>query len=392
MHISKKLINSHSTKLLLAIIIALFSHQLMPLMMKEFFLSFSLTMKEFLMFMIPLIIFSSVYKAFSKIRGNAFLFASLLLMAIIISNFFSVSIAGIFSYFILNGSQSTLNNLHDIDGLMPLWDFYIPKLVSNNFILLISLILACISIPKIEKPLTKIANLAEKIVDIFLKKLFIPLLPIFIFGFLIKLLHDDIIMDVLSVNPKAFLFMIFILFGYLAILLLAVNILYKKNMLEVLKNIIPPAVTAFTTMSSAASLPFSIKAAEFNTKNKNISDVVMPASANIHMVGDSICIPILAMILLIAFGQPIPTLSAYIIFAITFVITKFSGAGVPGGSILIMLPVLESCLHFTPEMSALITICYILLDPIATSGNVIGNNLFVIHFTKLYEYIAKKNN
>ena len=117
----------------------------------------------------------------------------------------------------------------------------------------------------------------------------------------------------------------------------------------------------------------------------------MPATVNIHMIGDSICIPIMAMILLIAFGHPIPTLTEYLIFAMTFVITKFSGAGVPGGSILVMIPVLESCLGFTPEMNALITICYMLLDPICTMGNVLGNNLFVIHFSKFYSLITKKS-
>ena len=116
----------------------------------------------------------------------------------------------------------------------------------------------------------------------------------------------------------------------------------------------------------------------------------MPATVNIHMIGDSICIPIMAMILLIAFGHPIPTLIGYLIFAMTFVVTKFSGAGVPGGSILVMIPVLESCLGFTPEMTALITICYMLLDPICTAGNVIGNNLFVIHFNKLYGFITSR--
>jgi Na+/H+-dicarboxylate symporter len=79
-----------------------------------------------------------------------------------------------------------------------------------------------------------------------------------------------------------------------------------------------------------------------------------------------------------------------LIFALTFTITKFSGAGVPGGSVLVMIPVLESCLGFTHEMTALITICYMLIDPIASSGNVIGNNLFVIHFSKFYGFVSKK--
>jgi Na+/H+-dicarboxylate symporter len=234
------------------------------------------------------------------------------------------------------------------------------------------------------------AKMIGTFVEVFLSKLFIPLLPLFIFGFLTKLLTEDIINDVISVNPKAFFFMILMLLSYLSLLLCTAAILYNKKSATILRNIVAPAIASFTSMSSAAALPFSIKAAELNTKNKNISDVVMPATANIHMIGDSICIPILSMILLLAFGHPIPNITTYLVFALTFTITKFSGAGVPGGSIFVMIPVLESCLGFTPEMTGLITICYMLVDPIASSGNVIGNNLFVIHFSKLYEFMTKK--
>lgn len=390
MHILKKILTSHLIRLLLAIVTALLSYQIIPITFKEFFLSLSLTLKEILMFMIPFIIFSSVYNAFSKIRGRAIMFIFLLLITVIISNFISVSIAGISGYITIKNIPSNMSDLKEIDGLMPLWNFYIPKPFSNNLVLIFSLILACVDIKIIEQKTHKFARFISKISEFFLKKFFTPLLPIFIFGFLIKLLHDDIIMDILLVNPKAFLIMFVVLLAYLSFLLITNKIFYRKSLTVILRNIASPAITAFSTMSSAAALPFSIQAAENNTKNKNISDLVMPATVNVQMIGDSICIPFLAMILLTAFNFPLPTLESYLIFTVSFVITKFSGAGVPGGSILIMIPVLESCLNFTPEMSALITICYILLDPICTCGNVVGNNLFVIHFTKLYELILRK--
>ena len=385
-----KLMSSHSMRLLFTIIFTFLVHGLIPLHTKKFYLSVSLSMKEILMFMIPLIIFSSVYSAFSKIRGRAIYLVSLLLGAIILSNFLSVGIAGIFGYFVLFTNNAISHHPQEIVGLTPLWQFTMPKLVSNNIILLLSFILACINQPILEKYTNKMAKLTTKIVEIFLGKFFTPLLPVFIFGFLLKLLNDDIIGDVLAVNPAAFLFMILTLLAYLLIIFTAAVIFYKKNPKEILKNLAAPAITAFTTMSSAAALPFSIKAAEKNTGNKQVSDIVMPATVNIHMIGDSICIPVLAMIILAAFGHPMPTLTAYLIFAASFVVTKFSGAGVPGGSVLVMIPVLENYLGFNSEMTALITICYILLDPICTTGNVVGNNLFVIHFNKLYGWIKNR--
>ncbi len=391
MHKLLKLISSQPMRLVLTIAIAFLTFKLIPHEIKRIFLTFSFILKEILIFMIPFIIFSSVYSAFAKIRGNALSFMVLLLVCIVSSNFFSVGIAGVFSYFIVFTGDVVLHRPETALGMAPLWELSIPKLVPNNVVLLFSLILACISYPKIEKRANKLAKFTAKIVDIFLKKFFVPLLPIFIFGFLLKLLSDDIIGDVLAVNPQAFVLMIIVLLVYLSIILYMAVIFYRKKAGDILRNIAAPFITAFTCMSSAAALPFSIKAAEANTKNKNVADVVMPATVNIHMIGDSIIIPTMAMILLMAFGHTMPDPQTYLIFAMTFVITKFSGAGVPGGSILVMIPVLESCLGFTAEMTALITICYMLLDPICTSGNVTGNNLFVIHFNKLYGWITKKS-
>ena len=390
MHKFFKIMLSQPMRLALTIILAFCLNNYIPLIAKQFFFSISLSLKELLMFMIPFIIFSSVYSAFSKMKGHALTFIALLISCVVLSNLFSVSIAGIFSYFVVFNGETHLHSPKEVVELLPLWQFSIPKLITNNLVLLISFILASIEAPIINSNVDKFAKKTGKMVDIFLKKIFIPSLPIFIFGFLIKLLTEDIISDVLSINPKAFIFMIVMLLSYLAIIFITAVIFYKKNAMDVLRNILAPAITSFTTMSSAASLPFSIKAAEANTKNKNISDVVMPATVNIHMIGDSICIPILAMIILMSFGHQIPSLYSYMIFALAFVVTKFSGAGVPGGSVLVMIPILESYLGLTSEMSALITICYILLDPITSAGNVVGNNLFVIHFSKLYQFLSKK--
>ena len=390
MSIIHKLAKSHPFRIFLTIILTINFYNFLPLTLKQIILATSLSLKEILMLMIPLIIFSSVYTAFAKIRGNAIYFIFLLLGCIILSNFFSVGLAGIFSYFLIFTNEAGIHAPHDIVELKPYWQFTIPKPIPNNLVLITSLILATINKPIINKNISKLAKLTTKIVDIFLKKFFTPLLPIFIAGFLVKLLTDDVIGDVLSVNPKAFIFMIITLIMYLSIIFIAAIYFYKLKASKILRNIVAPAITAFSSMSSAAALPFSIQAAENNTGNKNVADVVMPATSNTHMIGDSICIPILAMILLLAFGHPMPSINTYFIFALTFVITKFSGAGIPGGSILIMIPVLESCLGFTPEMIALITICYMLLDPITSTGNVIGNNIFVIHFNKLYLFISKK--
>jgi Na+/H+-dicarboxylate symporter len=76
------------------------------------------------------------------------------------------------------------------------------------------------------------------------------------------------------------------------------------------------------------------------------------------------------------FGLSEPTFAAYFIFALYFVMAKFSVAAIPGGGMIVMLPILESHLGFTSEMSLLITALYMMFDPIASGANVFGNGAF----------------
>lgn len=59
-----------------------------------------------------------------------------------------------------------------------------------------------------------------------------------------------------------------------------------------------------------------------------------------------------------------------------FVLAKFSVAAVPGGGILVMLPILEAYLGLNGEMLSLITALYLLFDPVITCANILGNGAF----------------
>ena len=78
-----------------------------------------------------------------------------------------------------------------------------------------------------------------------------------------------------------------------------------------------------------------------------------------------------------------PDFMTYLVFAFYFVIAKFSVAAVPGGGILVMLPILESYLGLDATMLSLMTALYILFDPIITSANVLANGGFAMILSKL---------
>lgn len=374
-------------RILLTVLLAFLITDHMPLVAKRGAYTISLVIKDILMFFMPMIIFGSMFSALVKISKGTILFVSLLLTCIIISNFFSVTLSGIFSYLVLL-DEHTMSYYHTAlenkESLLPLYNLGLPRLISNNMALVASVILAVIYQVTHKQIIYRTANIINLIANKFLQLFFLPLLPFFIFGFFVKIINDQLLTQIISYDTRTVLLMVILLFCYLIVLYILATKLSRSKPFFIARNILPPAITAFSTMSSAAALPFSIKAAKINTNDEKIANSVIPATANIHMIGDGICIPIIAMIMLLLFNQPLPSLNDYLVFALFFVITKFSGAGVPGGSILVMVPVLEKYLGFTPEMSGIITIFYMLVDPITTLGNVLGNNIFVILFSKLY--------
>jgi Na+/H+-dicarboxylate symporter len=138
-------------------------------------------------------------------------------------------------------------------------------------------------------------------------------------------------------------------------------------------------------MSSAAAMPLTILGTEKNTKNADLAGSIIPATVNVHLMGDCFAIPIFAFAILKSFGVAEPTFVSYALFAAYFVLAKFSVAAVPGGGILVMLPILESQLGFTSEMLSLITALYLLFDPLITAGNVLGNGGFALGMHRLTE-------
>ena len=116
-----------------------------------------------------------------------------------------------------------------------------------------------------------------------------------------------------------------------------------------------------------------------------MANFVVPTTVNIHLIGDCIAIPILAMAILHSFGFGDISLLQFMVFAVHFVVAKFAVAAVPGGGILVMLPILGEYLNFDAGMLSLITTLYILFDSIITSMNVAGNGAFAILFNKVYD-------
>ncbi|MDR3155796.1 MAG: cation:dicarboxylase symporter family transporter [Holosporaceae bacterium] len=355
----------------------------------RFFLTFSVCMRELLVFVLPFLLFSFVAVALSSIPREGMLFVLGLMAMVFISNFLNILISGSVGFCILSDLHTKEITTGEIT-FTPLFCLNLPHIISTSYALLVGIIVGLYNAYRPQEYISKIIHFLHDCVLGFMKKFFIPLLPLFVGGFLLKLFAEGKMVGFMGQNTIVCLMMCSFLVCYLLLWLLVAAKFKLSRAVEILKNTLPAVVTAFSTMSSAAALPLSLNAAEKNTRDKALADAVMPLTLNFHMVGDTIIVPIMAMLVMLSFNHPLPSIFNFIMFGLFFVLNKFAGGGVPSGTIMVTIPVLKEHFGFDDAMIAFIVAFYGIVDPIATAGNVAANNIFVLFFQKIHSYFKKK--
>lgn len=223
----------------------------------------------------------------------------------------------------------------------------------------------------------------KRVVERMLMQFFIPLLPVYVLGFLLELNYRNVTWSLFEYYGRTFAFMIALHLIYLGLMYLVVNGFSITEMVRTVKNALPSYLTAMSTMSSTATVPVTVIAGEKNTHNRPLVDIAAPILANVHLVGDAISVPVLALVTIYLFlGITVPVLT-FTRFIVYFCMAMLAVSGVPGGGIMVMIPILEKILGFTPEMISLITALYVLQDAFGTAANVMGDGALMIMLNKI---------
>ncbi|MBQ4875276.1 MAG: dicarboxylate/amino acid:cation symporter [Rickettsiaceae bacterium H1] len=375
--------------LLFIVALSLLFHSYLPISVKSFLYALSLSVKELLLFIIPFIIFFCIFNSVIKLQSNAVKLMTLIVAMVFISNFFSTWIAyGVSEVFgntlkhasIYNDFTSNVKELH------PFWEFSLPAPINSKTSIISALLIGSFIAFLVPKIGGKVSTVLVKIIDIFLYKALSPIIPIFIIGFTIKLAHDQVLFSVI----KHYSFIFLIIFGSSVsyILVWHLIILRCEKIWIALRNLILPLFTGFSTMSSMIAMPLLIMAVEKNVKEKKIVNAIIPSITNFHLIGDCFAIPILALTIINTFNPTPLNIYQYLMFSIYFITAKFAVVAVPGGGILVMLPILKSTMGFSDAMLSLITILYIIFDSIITPINIFGNSAFSMLTIKIYNKLS----
>ncbi|MCA1745458.1 MAG: dicarboxylate/amino acid:cation symporter, partial [Bacteroidales bacterium] len=139
-----------------------------------------------------------------------------------------------------------------------------------------------------------------------------------------------------------------------------------------LRGISPAQMLAFSTSSSAATLPVTLECVEENLKvDKRITSFVLPIGATINMDGTSLYQAV-AVVFLAQMHMVDLSLAQQLIVVLTTTLASIGAAAIPGAGVVMLMVVLTS-VGLNPAWIAIILPVDRILDMVRTMVNVTGD-------------------
>lgn len=221
---------------------------------------------------------------------------------------------------------------------------------------------------------TPVNNFFDGLAEIMYKitGIIMVLVPLGIFGLLAPIV-GEYGLSVLMPLIKLIIAMLIACAVHMAIVYsTAVKTFGKMSPVHFFKGIFPAAAVAFSTASSAGTLPVTIKNTRDNLGVSNeTSSFVLPLGATINMDGTAIYQGIAVIFIAQYFGTQL-TFGQILTVALIATLASIGTAGVPGAG-LIMLTMVLAAVNLPIEGIALIAGIDRILDMMRTSVNIIGD-------------------
>lgn len=213
------------------------------------------------------------------------------------------------------------------------------------------------------------------------------IVPYAVFGLMAALLSRTGIKIFLGLGY----YMIVVIIGLIILFMFYLMLVFfftKKSPLKFLQAIREPQLLAFSTASSVAVMPSSMKIADEKLGVSSvISDFVIPIGANINMDGTALFQCVTTLFMAQAYGIELSVINLALI-TITVVATSIGTPAIPGGGVIVLASVLQSS---GIPIEGLIVIIGIdrILGMFRTTFNVTGDLTACLIFNRLYTTIPK---
>jgi len=168
------------------------------------------------------------------------------------------------------------------------------------------------------------------------------------------------------------------------VLPILLSVLAKRNPQDFFRQMFNALVTAFSTDSSAATLPVSMECLEQNAKLPDrITSFVMPIGATVNMDGTALYEAVAVMFIAQAYGVEM-TLANQLVIALTATLASIGAAAIPSAGLITMVIVLRA-VNLPLEGIGMILAVDRILDMCRTTVNVWGDACGAAIISKLDE-------
>lgn len=165
-----------------------------------------------------------------------------------------------------------------------------------------------------------------------------------------------------------------ILYFFIAFTLYAFIAARSEGVRRFWRNIIPASLVALATGSSMATIPANLEAADKTGVPRDISEVIIPIGATIHMEGSCLAAVLKIAFLFGIFNMPFSGAETLLTAAGIALVTGVVVSGIPGGGTIGELLII-SFYGFPMEAFPIVTMIGTLVDAPATMLNAVGDNV-----------------
>ncbi len=379
----KKLWKSLPFRLLLGVIVGILAGQIANTAVMNVVVTFKYVLGQLINFCVPLIIIGFIAPSITKLGNNA---SRILGVAVAIAYTSSVA-AALGSMAAGYGLIPHLSIVTEVEGLKELpevvFQLDIPQIMSVMSALVFSVLIGLGATWIKAHTITNILDEFQDIVLEIVKRVVIPVLPVFIALTFCGLSYEGTITKQLPVFLKVVLLVMVGHFIWLAVLYALGGVYSGSNPMNVIKNYGPAYITAVGTMSSAATLAVALRCAKKSepTLRDDMVDFGIPLFANIHLCGSVLTEVFFVMTVSKILYGTLPSLGTMVLFCILLGVFAIGAPGVPGGTVMASLGLITGVLGFDETGTALMLTIFALQDSFGTACNVTGDGALTMILT-----------
>ena len=293
--------------------------------------TFTSLFSTFLSFMIPLIIIAFITVGMAELGKKANrLFGLTLLLA-----YGTTTISGFLTFFIGKAFLPSLikpitGDILESNAFEPFFTIEVTPIFGVMTALVLAFVLGIGMANLKGDSMLKVCRDLQNIVSGVLRHVIIPLIPVHIAGLFANISAEGRLAATVKMFASLYAIIIVLQLLYILSQFLLASGVCRKNHLKSIKNVAPAYFTALGTQSSASTIPVALNCAYSNNVNRDVADFVVPLCATINLNGDTICLVLGSMGIMLASGMN-PTLAVFAPFILMLGVTMVAAPGVPGG-------------------------------------------------------------